>query len=99
VKHANRSLSVVVPLYNEARNVRPVFEELGGALKDLGLPFEILAVDDLSEDTTWSELLLLKSGMPELTPIRLDEHSGQTVAMKTGIDRAKNDFTYRVSKS
>ncbi|HIE10200.1 MAG TPA: glycosyltransferase [Kiritimatiellae bacterium] len=43
-------LSVVIPVYNEEENLRPLIEELGGVLQGLGRRFEVVCVDDCSTD-------------------------------------------------
>ncbi len=43
-------LSVVVPVYNEAENLIPLYEDVTDALLGLQEPFEILFVDDGSSD-------------------------------------------------
>ena len=45
-------LSVVIPVYNEAENLLPLFEELTDVLLGLQDPWELLFVDDGSNDAT-----------------------------------------------
>jgi dolichol-phosphate mannosyltransferase len=70
-------LSVVVPFYNEADNVRFVLEELRSALPDA----EIIAVDDGSSDQTWQRILVV-AGVPGL---RLKRNLGQSGAIYYGL--------------
>mgnify|MGYP006387126411 CR=1 FL=1 len=49
-----KDLSVVVPVYNEQDNLRPLVREIMDALTPLGLTWEILLVDDGSRDGTGS---------------------------------------------
>ncbi|RMH93741.1 glycosyltransferase [Lysobacter pythonis] len=81
-------LSVVVPVYNEEDNVAPLVGEIVTALRGR-LPFEIVYVDDLSKDATLARLTALKAETPELRVIRHLENSGQSTAIRTGIQAAR----------
>ena len=54
-------LSLVVPCYNEAENVRPFQEAVFEAFEDSGYDFEIIYVDDGSKDATLHNLKKLHS--------------------------------------
>lgn len=77
-------LSVVIPARNEAGNLPVLFDEIRRAL-DGRLPFEIVCVDDGSDDETPSELkgLLKQSG--DLRVIRHDASCGQSTAVLSGV--------------
>ncbi len=78
-------LSVVVPLYNEAGNVRPLHEKLVSVLEGLRKPYEIIFVDDGSRDETWE----IARELTPLTLIRFRENFGQTAAFAAGIHVAR----------
>ena len=84
------SLSVVVPVKDEAGNAASLAREIAAALKDEGA-FEIVFVDDGSSDETAAELLALR---PEL-PVRILKHArnlGQSRAMRTGVRAARAEI-------
>ena len=54
-----KSLSVIIPLYNEEENILPLHQSLEGSLKFCQQPYEIIYVDDGSTDATFVELLAL----------------------------------------
>lgn len=85
-------LSAVIPFYNESESVTPVLWELKRTLDGFAFQFEIIAIDDGSEDGTWVKLSSLKSRIPELRLIRLRGNFGQTRALETGIDHARGDW-------
>ena len=53
-------ISVVIPAKNEAKNLKPLVEEIYRALIDMP-DFEIIYVDDGSTDNTYQNLLYLKN--------------------------------------
>lgn len=86
-----RSLSVVVPVYNEADNLGPLVADLKEQLRALGVPFEIVIVDDCSTDDSEERLRGLLRDTPELVVLRLRRNFGQTLALLAGLDRARGD--------
>jgi glycosyltransferase involved in cell wall biosynthesis len=80
-------LSIVVPLFNEEDNVRPLI----GAVLEAGLPydFELLLVDDGSRDATFARAQALVATFPFLRVVRLRRNYGQTAATTAGIDHAR----------
>ena len=81
-------LSVVVPVFNERDNVRPLIAEIANALRDVAT-FEIIYVDDASKDDTLAVLAAAKADFPELRVIRHLAQSGQSTAIRNGIKAAR----------
>ncbi len=85
-------LSVVVPMFDEAL-VLPLFaQRLRPALTELGVSYEVVAVDDGSTDTTAAILERLARSWPELRIIRLRANSGHQAALSAGLVRARGDW-------
>jgi glycosyltransferase involved in cell wall biosynthesis len=87
------SLSVVIPMYNEADNVAPMLRGVHLGLADYTGPWELICVDDGSMDATPR---LLKQEAEKygghVRVIRLRRNFGQTAAMQTGIDAARGEI-------
>jgi dolichol-phosphate mannosyltransferase len=85
------SLSVVVPVYNEAENVEPLVAELHRVLTSIPglLEFEIVYVDDGSNDGTSTRLAELRGDFPELRVLRHRTNYGQSAAIRSGIRAAR----------
>jgi glycosyltransferase involved in cell wall biosynthesis len=81
-------LSVVLPVFNEAENIPQLFEELLPAMEATGRSFEIIAVDDGSQDDSYARLAALHRRDPRIRVVRLRRNFGQTAAFAAGFDRA-----------
>ena len=81
-------LSVVVPVFNERDNIRPLLGEIAAAL--LGrADFEIVYVDDSSSDDSLAVLRAAKADFPQLRVLRHVSQSGQSTAIRTGVKAAR----------
>lgn len=85
-----KSLSVIVPGYNEASAIRATIEELDGVLSTLGLKCEIIVVDDGSIDGTADSALAARHATP-LKVIRFSRNFGKEAAMTAGLEAATGD--------
>jgi glycosyltransferase involved in cell wall biosynthesis len=85
------SLSVVVPCYNEEQVVKTLVSRLSAAASEMGIPFELVLVDDGSRDSTWQQLRLLQRQYPQLKIVRLSGNRGQQAALTCGLDQARGE--------
>jgi dolichol-phosphate mannosyltransferase len=84
-------LSAVVPVRDEAGNIDGLIDELRQALKPLKA-FEIVYVDDGSDDGTAEALSVAAERVPELRVERHAASLGQTAALLTGVNAARADW-------
>jgi glycosyltransferase involved in cell wall biosynthesis len=77
-------ISVVVPLFNEAATLRPLYVELCGALDPLGLEWEVVFVDDGSTDGSYAELTRLHAEVENVRVVRLRRNFGKAAALTAG---------------
>jgi glycosyltransferase involved in cell wall biosynthesis len=82
-------LSVILPAYNEAESVGPLYEATVRAVEPVGTPFEIIFVDDGSSDDTFARCAALAAADSRVRVIKLRRNYGQTPAMVAGIDHAR----------
>ena len=80
--------SVVVPVRNEADNISPLIAELKTVMTALQ-PYEIVIVDDGSDDATPEVLRDQARACPELRVIRHRSSVGQSAAITTGVNEAR----------
>lgn len=81
-------VSVVVPVFNEAGNVKPLAEEIHAAL-DGRLRFELVFVNDGSRDGTAAEMLGLLHRLPRTRVVNHAGNYGQSAALRTGVQLAR----------
>jgi len=81
-------LSVILPIFNEAENIEPLFAELIPAMEATGRSFEIIAVDDGSQDNSYALLTQVHQRDARVRVVRLRRNFGQTAAFAAGFDRA-----------
>ena len=78
-----KSLSVVIPMYNEEAFILDLLQSLEFALESLAIEYELIVVDDKSRDA--SVLKVLESGVGNLRLIQLSKNEGKGNAVRTGI--------------
>ncbi|MEJ2717148.1 MAG: glycosyltransferase family 2 protein [Deltaproteobacteria bacterium] len=90
--HADRALiSVVVPLYNEEENVRPLVERLDHVFKEIGCGWALVFALDPSPDQTRQRILeLLDRGYP-IRLITFSRRIGKPLSLLAGLDHARGD--------
>jgi dolichol-phosphate mannosyltransferase len=79
-------------MYNEAEVLPLLVARLRPVLDGLAAPYEVVAVDDGSTDTTAAQLIGLRRGWPELRLVRLRRNSGHQAALTAGLHRAFGDY-------
>src|SRR6185312_10948731 len=85
------TVSVVVPVKDEAENVAALAREISAALSGEADP-EIIFVDDGSADGTPEQLSALKQTIPGFRPLRHARNLGQSRAIRTGVQAARGDI-------
>jgi glycosyltransferase involved in cell wall biosynthesis len=86
-----RSLSVIVPVFNEAESLRQLHEELRAALDAIGSPYEIVFVDDGSTDGSLAVLRELAMADTAVRLIEFQANRGQTAALAAGMAHSRGD--------
>lgn len=84
-------LSVVIPLFREAEHLADSMASIVQVLEALGESYELVLVDDGSPDTTWDEIMALKSVHPHITALRFSRNFGKEAALAAGLDKARGE--------
>ena len=88
---ARPDVSVVVTVFNEARNVDELVERLERALTAWGRPWEVVLVDDGSSDGSRALLRAAHARDPRFRVVLLKRNFGQHPAMAAGMLHARAD--------
>ncbi len=86
-----RSVSVVVPCYNEEGNLPELHRRLSAVLASLALPYEILIVDDGSTDGTWAAIGALHEADVHVLAIRHRRNFGKAEALANSFAVVRGD--------
>lgn len=84
-------LSVVIPVFNEAESLGPLWTELRPVLDSLGRPYEVIFVDDGSRDGSREILRTLRDRHPEVRLVGLRWNAGETAATDAGFRAARGE--------
>ncbi|HKW03146.1 MAG TPA: glycosyltransferase family 2 protein [Vicinamibacterales bacterium] len=82
-------LSVVIPIYNEAPNLEPLYRELADTLTGWGHPYELIFVDDGSSDESFGILEKLQARDRNVRVVQFRRNFGQTAAFAAGFALAR----------
>lgn len=93
---ADRSLSVIIPAYNESENIVATLENVTTALEPLALPHEILVVDDGSRDDTAALVETMAARFPHVRLLKNERNMGFGWSYRRGVETASRAFIVMV---
>ena len=85
-------LSVIVPALDEAESLRPFQDKLTSALESIGKRYEIIYVDDGSQDDTLRVLRNINQGDDRVRVVSLVRPCGQATSLSVGFNHARGDI-------
>lgn len=92
MNHKYKMINIIVPVYNEEKNVAQLHQEIIKALSSLTFSFEIIFINDGSTDNTLTEL-------KKLSPVKIinfRKNFGQTAALDAGIKNALGEIVITI---
>lgn len=84
-------ISVVVPLYNEVESLPELTSWISKVMFDNGFTYEIILVDDGSNDGSWDMILRLQANNPFIKGIRFRRNYGKSAALNVGFEAANGN--------
>ena len=85
-------LSLVIPCYNEAGNLRELFKAIRAAVGPLQLSYEIIITDDCSQDESWEILKEFAAGDPSIRVQRFGTRFGKSAAAWAGMKISRGRY-------
>lgn len=86
-----KTLSVILPVYNEEENIEHTAEVIGGILKEAGIPYELLFVDDGSRDRSWEIIERLSDADGAIRGLKFSRNFGKEGALFAGLNACTGD--------
>lgn len=87
----SKTISIVIPIYNEAPNVTPLYKTLTTIIHSLPHQFELIFVDDGSSDDSVKKLRQVAKEDKRAKVIELARNFGKEIAVTAGLHKAKGD--------
>lgn len=85
-------VSVVIPVYNESENLEQLYQRLTASLDQLNKSYEIILVNDGSQDDSYDRLNELQKRRPEqIRIIHFNGNFGQHMALMAGLERVRGE--------
>ncbi|MHC4267838.1 MAG: glycosyltransferase [Planctomycetota bacterium] len=88
-EQAKPFISVVVPAFYEEDNIRKFYEELVGTLKTIDLKWELIFIDDGSQDGTWQEICKLYNNDKRVRGLKLSRNFGHQYSLIAGLSNSR----------
>src|SRR5215217_5844872 len=86
------TLSICVPVYDEAENLPLLHAAIVKVVEPAGLATEIILVDDASKDASWGEIQKLAALDPRVRGIKFQSNCGETAASDAGMRAARGKY-------
>jgi glucosyltransferase len=87
-----KSLSVIIPCFNEEAVIQHTYQKLKEQLERLSYRYEIIFVDDGSSDETYQILTSIKASDRKVALVKLSRNFGKEGVIAAGLELAKGDF-------
>ena len=85
------NISVVIPLLNEEESISELAQWIDKVLKKNNLSYEIIFIDDGSNDSSWSVIKNIKNDNPNVYGIKFRRNYGKSAALNVGFSKASGD--------
>ena len=86
------TLSIVIPLLNEAESLPQLHEWIIKALEEETYKYEVLYIDDGSTDNSWNIISELAEAYPEVKGISFTQNYGKSQALHAGFSAAQGNY-------
>lgn len=84
-------LSVVVPCYNEEDALAELHARISRVPRSMGVPYEVILVNDGSKDRSWLIMVELAEGDPQLVLVNMSRNHGHQLALTAGLSLARGE--------
>ena len=85
-------LSIIIPAFDEEKSISPLCNQIHKNLKDRNIEYEVILIDDGSQDNTWTEIIKVSKKTKNIITIKFSKNYGKSDALDAGFKCAKGDF-------
>lgn len=85
------NISVIIPLYNEAESLPELTSWISKVMEKHSFSYEIILVDDGSNDDSWGVIEQLKTENPAIVGIKFRRNYGKSAALNVGFEACQGD--------
>lgn len=87
----NRDISIVIPAYNEEKNINLIVEEIRKLFMPMKIDYEIIFIDDGSKDNTWENIEKISNVEKNIKGIKFSRNFGKESAIFAGLEFSTGD--------
>lgn len=87
-------VSIVVPLFNEEESLPELCDWINRVLTSGNLTYELIMVDDGSNDGSWQQIESLKNRFPQIRGVKFRRNYGKSAALHTGFGMAEGEVVF-----
>lgn len=84
-------ISVIIPVFNEEKNIQNLYDRLSGVMQTLKVSYELIFVNDGSHDASIGLIKVLAKAHPEIKYIDFSRNFGHQIAVTAGLDKTVGD--------
>jgi dolichol-phosphate mannosyltransferase len=84
-------ISVIIPVYNEEKNIQSLYDRLSGVMQTLNVSYELIFVNDGSQDASIGLIKVLSKKYSEVKYISFSRNFGHQIAVTAGLDKTIGD--------
>ena len=84
-------ISIITPVYNEEENINCFYDAVTAVMKQVGMDYELIYVNDGSRDGTEKEISRLAAADPHVRAVSLARNFGHQIALTCGMDLSSGD--------
>lgn len=85
------NLSVVIPAYDEEESLPELSQWISRVMEQHGFSYEVIFVDDGSEDSTWEQIQKIAAANPSFKGVRFNRNFGKSAALQTAFKLSQGD--------
>jgi glycosyltransferase involved in cell wall biosynthesis len=87
-----KAISLVIPIFNEEENLSPLYQALKAVMEGMKVAYEVIFIDDGSDDGSSKVLQQLAQGDKRIKVIQFRKNFGQTAAIAAGVEHSQGEI-------